>query len=353
MNKPARLTDDEFSEIKTHTVKGYEILKTITELPSLATGARWHHERYDGTGYPDGKQGEDIPIAARIICVADSYDAMSSTRSYSKPREQEKVRAEIVRCSGTQFDPVVAEKMVELIDEDPDYLMNELSYKDSSAAKYVEALLKQKPTAPEEGPGEDESEEDMALPGWLRDSSSIDASAGVSNCGSVSGYLSVLSSFYSALPASADEIEKYLSEGDIKNYTVKVHALKSSARIIGAAELSKRAAVLEKAGDEGNIELIKADTPALLSLYRSYLKVLSPLDGDDEKLPEIPSSMLVDAYNSLLEFADGMDLSLSRMVLDSVKEYRLPKDDKKRFDDIRAALSRLDWELIGKIIKER
>ena len=353
LNKPARLTDEEFSEIKTHTVKGYEILKTITELPSLATGARWHHERYDGTGYPDGKQGEDIPIAARIICVADSYDAMSSTRSYSKPREQEKVRAEIVRCSGTQFDPIVAEKMVELIDEDPDYLMNELSYKDSAAAKHVEALLKQKPTAPEEGPGEDESEKDMALPGWLRDSSSIDASAGVSNCGSVSGYLSVLSNFYSALPASADEIEKYLSEGDIKNYTVKVHALKSSARIIGAAELSKRAAALEKAGDEGNIELIKADTPKLLTLYRSYQEVLSPLNGDDEDLPDIPENMLSDAYQSLFEFADGMDLSLSRMVLDSVKEYRLLPDDKKRFDDIRAALSRLDWELIRKIIKER
>ncbi len=353
LNKPARLSDEEFNEIKTHTVKGYEILKTITELPSLATGARWHHERYDGTGYPDGKKGEDIPLAARIICVADSYDAMSSTRSYSKPREQEKVRAEIVRCSGTQFDPLAAEKMIELIDEDPDYLMNELSYKDSAAAKYVEELLKQKPTAPEEEPGEDESEEDMALPGWLRDSSSIDASAGVSNCGSVSGYLSVLSSFYSALPGSADEIEGYFDEGDIENYTVKVHALKSSARIIGASELSEKAALLEKAGDEGDIEKIKADTRELLSLYRSYQEVLSPLNGDDEDLPDIPENMLSDAYQSLFEFADGMDLSLSRMVLDSVKEYRLLPDDKKRFDEIRAALSTLDWEKIKKLIKER
>ncbi len=141
INKPSRLTDEEFDQIKKHTTMGYNILKTITELPELATGARWHHEKYDGSGYPDGRAGEDIPYAARIICVADCYDAMTSNRSYSTIREQDKVRSEFVRCSGTQFDPKIAEKMTVLIDEDTGYLMNEKGYGRSAAASNAALLI--------------------------------------------------------------------------------------------------------------------------------------------------------------------------------------------------------------------
>ncbi len=125
INKNTRLTDEEFSEIKKHTVIGYGILSTITEMPDLSIGARYHHEKWNGTGYPDGLAGEDIPEEARIICVADCYDAMTSTRTYSSPRAQEAVRAEIERCSGTQFDPKVAAVMIQMIDDDKDYCMNE------------------------------------------------------------------------------------------------------------------------------------------------------------------------------------------------------------------------------------
>lgn len=125
LNKTSRLTDDEFAQIKKHTVIGYDILHAISEIPELAVGARWHHERYNGKGYPDGLAGEDIPEAARIICVADCYDAMTSTRTYSKPRSQEAVRAEIIRCTGSQFDPKAAEIMIQMIDDDKDYKMNE------------------------------------------------------------------------------------------------------------------------------------------------------------------------------------------------------------------------------------
>lgn len=125
LNKTTKLTDDEFAEIKKHTVIGYDILHAISEIPELAVGARWHHERYNGKGYPDGLAGEDIPEAARIICVADCYDAMTSTRTYSKPRSQEAVRAEIIRCTGSQFDPTAAETMIQMIDDDKDYKMNE------------------------------------------------------------------------------------------------------------------------------------------------------------------------------------------------------------------------------------
>ena len=123
IDKPAKLTDEEYEIIKSHTTKGYEILKTISVMPILYYGARWHHERYDGTGYPDGKKGGEIPEIARIICVADCYDAMSSDRSYRKALPQNFVREEIENGLGTQFDPEIGRIMLEMIDEDPDYTM--------------------------------------------------------------------------------------------------------------------------------------------------------------------------------------------------------------------------------------
>ena len=125
INKPARLTDEEYNVIKTHSVMGAKILKNITEMPSLVTGARFHHERYDGKGYPDGLSKEDIPEEARIIAVADAYDAMSSRRSYRGIMAQATVRGEIEKGKGTQFDPVFADVMLAMIDADADYAMSE------------------------------------------------------------------------------------------------------------------------------------------------------------------------------------------------------------------------------------
>jgi len=121
INKPGKLTDEEFEIIKTHPVKGARILETIEEMPLLATGARWHHERFGGGGYPDGLVGEAIPEEARIIAVADSYDAMSSRRSYRDVLPQEVIRQEIIKGRGTQFDPVFADIMIQMIDEDTQY----------------------------------------------------------------------------------------------------------------------------------------------------------------------------------------------------------------------------------------
>ncbi len=125
INKPGALSDEEFEYIKRHPVIGSQILKNINEMPKLSIGARWHHERYDGSGYPDGLAGEEIPEEARIIAVADAYDAMSSNRSYRNSMPQEKIRLEIERGSGTQFDPRFAEIMLKMIDEDKSYTMRE------------------------------------------------------------------------------------------------------------------------------------------------------------------------------------------------------------------------------------
>ena len=125
INSPTKLTDEQFSEIKKHPGLGYDILAEIKSRPDLCIGARWHHERYDGTGYPDGKAGEEIPLPARIISVADSYDAMTSNRSYRSYLAQERVRQELKSNEGTQFDPIIAEAMCTIIDEDKEYKLHE------------------------------------------------------------------------------------------------------------------------------------------------------------------------------------------------------------------------------------
>ncbi|MBR6258064.1 MAG: response regulator [Lachnospiraceae bacterium] len=125
INKPGRLTDEEFDKIKQHPSVGSKILENIKAMPGLSVGARSHHERYDGKGYPDRLSGNDIPEEARIIAVADAYDAMSSYRSYRDKLPQDKVRSEIEAGKGTQFDPVFADIMLKMIDEDTDYSMSE------------------------------------------------------------------------------------------------------------------------------------------------------------------------------------------------------------------------------------
>ena len=125
INKDTRLTDDEYNAIRQHPGIGSDILKTIEEIPEIMVGARWHHERYDGKGYPDGLKGEEIPEYARIIGVADAYDAMTSKRSYREILGQDVVRSEIEKGKGTQFDPYFADIMIQMIDEDIRYTMRE------------------------------------------------------------------------------------------------------------------------------------------------------------------------------------------------------------------------------------
>ncbi len=125
INKAGKLTDEEYNIIKIHPVTGYHILHGIAGSSLIAIAAKYHHERYDGKGYPNGLVGDKIPEAARILGVADSYDAMTSNRSYRSALPQDVVRAEIEKGRGTQFDPVVADIMLEMIDEDKDYKMRQ------------------------------------------------------------------------------------------------------------------------------------------------------------------------------------------------------------------------------------
>ena len=117
LNKPGKLTDEERSIIQRHVDIGGEILQDFTALSGISSGAKYHHERYDGKGYSEGLSGVDIPQVARIIGVADTYDAMSSDRCYRKALSQEIIEDELQRYSGMQFDPEVVPYMLDMIRE--------------------------------------------------------------------------------------------------------------------------------------------------------------------------------------------------------------------------------------------
>ncbi len=117
LKKSGKLTPEEWETVKTHPRIGGEILSEFTVIPDIADGAKYHHERYDGKGYCEGLKGEEIPLKARIIAIADSFDAMCSTRRYQVGNTLEYAREELLRCSGEQFDPDIVGYMVDMIDD--------------------------------------------------------------------------------------------------------------------------------------------------------------------------------------------------------------------------------------------
>ncbi|MCR4763313.1 MAG: diguanylate cyclase [Lachnospiraceae bacterium] len=127
LNKPGRLNEAEYELMKKHTTLGGDILKDVAMMPDLDVGAKYHHERYDGKGYPNGLKGDEIPMIARIICMADSYDAMTSNRIYRKHLGHHVVIDEIRRCRGTQFDPKVTDAFLRFLDRlDGSGMVNEI-----------------------------------------------------------------------------------------------------------------------------------------------------------------------------------------------------------------------------------
>lgn len=123
LRKTEKLTDEEYNKIREHPTMGGEILDGITEIPGIRIGALYHHEHYDGSGYPFGMRGDSIPEEARIIAVADTYDAMASNRYYRSAMPQDKIRDIIEESAGKQLDPFYAKLMIEMIDDDKNYVM--------------------------------------------------------------------------------------------------------------------------------------------------------------------------------------------------------------------------------------
>ncbi len=200
-----------------------------------------------------------------------------------------------------------------------------------------------------EGPDKADGDE------WLRRVPGLSYDEGLEYCGSRESYHQLLGVFRQSAAQEAERIEQFWHDGDLKNYTVKVHALKSSARTIGAAELSELAKTLEAAGNAGDAALIGERTPELLALYRGFAEKLRPPASDagaEDARPPVDGETLAEAYAALAECAGMMDYDMAETALDSLRGYRLPPEDAKRMDEIRAAAVELDWERVAALCKQ-
>ncbi|MBQ9364904.1 MAG: response regulator, partial [Schwartzia sp.] len=226
-------------------------------------------------------------------------------------------------------------------------------------SKKLEAMLMkylpEEKVTPVSLPVDDSQEaQEEPVPDWLKGLQGINAESAIKHCGSVAAYLDALRLFRSSLVTTSDEIEKYFVLKDWPNYTIKVHALKSTARIIGAEELSELAARMEAAGDALKISEIEENTERLLKMYRGYRKILEPCEcceeGQSDK-PEISRDELYDAYGAIKEFAASFDYDNAIYVLDTLKGYKLPDDEKERHEKLRSAVETLEWEKANDILK--
>ncbi|WP_022767737.1 MULTISPECIES: Hpt domain-containing protein [unclassified Butyrivibrio] len=185
---------------------------------------------------------------------------------------------------------------------------------------------------------------------WINEVEDIDPAEGMRNCGQPQQYIKFIRTFFDTLENRIKEIRDAFDSEDIKTYTIKVHSLKSTARIMGAKELSNLAEELEHAGDENNREKITDKTPKLLEVCASFKEKLSPIEsindnGRDAKSdkPFISESELAGAYAAIAEFAPQMDYEAVEMVLSELNEYKLPPEDEKKVKNLEKLLRNFDW----------
>ena len=190
---------------------------------------------------------------------------------------------------------------------------------------------------------------------WISRINGLEPDKGLSNCGSLKGYEDALKVYAESYEENRDLIEKNYIDGDISVYTVKVHALKSSSRIIGASETGALAEKLEQAGNDKNIEIITELTPMLLSQYKQLVTAIreatAASDGDPVKEPISPEK-LKEAYDTMREIAGMFDYDSMIIVMDSIEEYSLPEKDIRLFTKLREAVRMVDWNEINDILEE-
>ncbi len=185
----------------------------------------------------------------------------------------------------------------------------------------------------------------------LNSLSGVDIKAGITNCGDVETYESVVTDFYNSIDRNADAIEGFLNEKDIRNFTVLVHALKSSARLIGALELSDMAAHLEDMGNQENCEEISKLTPALLEKYRMYKVHLAVMaDEEDDSLPEIPAEQLEGAFKDMKELIEAYDFDTADSIMLMLKDYSIPLDLKNKYNKVRELMTAVDRDGLLEIL---
>ena len=181
----------------------------------------------------------------------------------------------------------------------------------------------------------------------------IDLDEAIKNCGSREVLRDVVREFLATIDNKADDIEKFADERDYVNYTVAVHALKSSARIVGAMELSKDAAYLEKCGEAEDESTIREKTPPLLALLRSYkdkLRNAAEKEDDDAGRPEIPGDELDSAFSDMKELLSAFDYDSAKGILDMLSSYRIPESHKEKYNKVKEMMTKVDREGLLEIL---
>lgn len=202
----------------------------------------------------------------------------------------------------------------------------------------------------------EEKTEEKIFPDWLKKIDGLNVDEGIKHCGGFEEFMAALKVFANSIASSSEEIQNFYDAEDWKNYTTKVHALKSSARVIGANNLSELAKNLEDAGNADNISEIKNKTSTLLKIYRDFSEKLSPLievEEDNSDKPLISDEELAEAFEAMKEISASFDYDSLQFVLKSLEEYRLPEKEIERYKKIKNFAAKLDWESIISTLNEK
>ena len=192
---------------------------------------------------------------------------------------------------------------------------------------------------------------------WYDELAGIDGETAIKNSGSEDAFLTVLKIFYDSIESKSTEIEGYYESEDWDNYTIKVHALKSSAKLIGALELSSKAQELENAGKEKNIDYIRGNHDSLMEDYKEYLNVLGKLydnaeDNSEADKPVADSSLMESVYESIRDAAGNFDTDMIEAVFHEMEQYSIPEDEKERYEAVRQKAESFDYEGILALLDE-
>lgn len=188
---------------------------------------------------------------------------------------------------------------------------------------------------------------------WYKQLKGIDEVMGIENCGDEEGLKSALEIFYESIPEKSRELRDYYESGDIENYTIKVHALKSSARIVGALSLSLQAQDLESAGNAGNIGYIKEHHDEMISLYEEYGERLKELfEGETESVTEADAGLISVMYEEILEAAEEMNIDRFEEAFKEMQGYKIPDSEADKYNKIKKCSVNFDYEGIIALLKE-
>jgi CheY-like chemotaxis protein/HPt (histidine-containing phosphotransfer) domain-containing protein len=208
-------------------------------------------------------------------------------------------------------------------------------------------------TGDEPGGSEDQATTGSDLTERMKDLPGIDAGEALKNCGSAEILENVLKDFWISIEKKANDIEAFAEAEDYRNFTVAVHALKSSARLMGAMQLSAEAAYLEQCGNEENKEQIREKTPALLTAYRALREILAPLCEEEKRddLPEIPEKEFLGALGDMKELLEAYDFDTADNIMAMLSEYRIPETHREKYEKIKELMAAVDRDALLELLQ--